>query len=150
MSIQERKGTRGTTYRFEKMVNGKRHSKTFKSLSDAESYAAKFDKSQLEAVTIKEMFRVYFRETKVKDYKGASNHANFWINHFGSANAMKITHLEVDMAIQELIERGLSENTTKRYRTTLSQCYELNGVDKYNPARNVSYDKSKKNAHWYV
>jgi integrase len=159
-SIQAIKGKKGTTYRVEAMIDGFRHSKTFKKKSEAEKHAAiliiesetasglNYRFSQ--TTTLSELIADYLNNYRGKD-TSRQQRVSFWSDELGHLPIAKVTKVSVRTVLQRLLSNGRSNATHNRYKAALSAVFryadEQYGSE-HNPCRGIRNKPESQPVDW--
>ncbi|BBG90565.1 tyrosine-type recombinase/integrase [Aeromonas caviae] len=159
MTIQIRIGTTGRkSYRVERMLDGVRVSKTFKTKAEAKQFDALMTADPSFAGTILDRTRNKLTINQaaadyLASYKGrdpsTAQRLNFWVNRFKDRQVAGITTAEVRETLNAMSSDGLADSTLNRYKVQLSALYsylrDIHGMTA-NPTKDV---KQRKEANAY-
>ncbi|WP_139751299.1 tyrosine-type recombinase/integrase [Aeromonas media] len=136
MSIQTRTGTNGRkTYRVERMLDGVRVSKTFKTKLEAKEFDGlltvdkRFSGTILDRtknkLTFDEAAEKYLQSAEFKELRDPTipRRLGYWMKRFKDRQLVSITTDDIDHALNDMEEDGLSGATLNRYRVQLSTLY---------------------------
>lgn len=139
--VQEITGKRGITYRVQFMRNGRRVGRSFERREDAQRYLDGLNGVEDMTPTIAEILRAHEDSAfHLKDHLSLVKHCSFWRSVIGSRKAARVSPADVLTILETArVAARWSDATCDRYRSTLSQAYERNGLAHCNPARNASF-----------
>lgn len=148
--IQEIKNKHGITYRVQKMTNGVRVGKTFSTRAEAFLGIVDCGKSNPKARLCKDAINEFIGKSTHKDWSGILVHGKFWTEKLEGIYMHQVSHKLVDDILDAMMdERVVKKATCDRYRSFLSNVYELTGFNDINPARGTTFKRSVYNPAIY-